>query len=181
MDYNRGMPKRYFIGIALPDDLTSSITHIQRDLFVPHKVMPPLVPHITLLDPNTLSTVGAAHFLPKVKAIAYASLPINISLTHTALFGRRVFHIAAESPKLLELQQQLVDLLPEDVRIKYQSGRPFRPHTTIVQAKPSQNLSPKLIESFKKQIDPLLPRDFTAEALTHFQWIHPRTYALYII
>lgn len=175
------MSNRYFIGIILPEDLIKSIAHIQRDLLVPHKVMPPLVPHITLLDPNTLSTVNAVEFLPAVKEIARANLPINISLRHTSLFGQRVLHIAAESPKLLALQQQLVGLLPEAVRLKYQSGRPFRPHATLAQAKPSQNLSPRLVESFREQIDPLLPQSFTAENLTHFQWIRPRTYKLSLI
>jgi 2'-5' RNA ligase len=175
------MSNRYFIGITLPEDLIENIARIQRNLFVAHKVMPPLVPHITLLDPNTLNSVDAVQFLPKVKDITHAYLPVDISLTQTALFGRRVFHIAIESPELLELQQQLVDLLPEAVRIKYQSGRPFRPHATIVQAKPSQNLSPRLIECFKQQVDPLLPRNFTAESLTQFQWLRPRTYKLNLI
>lgn len=172
------MQPRYFIGITLPDPLSETIAAAQKRFIHDDKVMDPLVLHITLLHPNILMTLSPLYFLPLAKQIADAALPITIELTETAMFDDRVLHIAVKSPELLLLQKKLVDLLPDDIRARYEVGRTFTPHVTVAQAKPLQKLDPTLIEQCKKEIDPLLPMTFMAVNLSQFTWIRPRKYSI---
>jgi 2'-5' RNA ligase len=172
------MQPRYFIGITLPESLSEKIAKAQTELFGGHKVMEPLAAHITLLHPNILMTLSPLYFIPKVKEIAGTELPIDVELTKTTLFDERVLHIAVKSPELSALQQKLVELLPDDIRARYEVGRSFMPHVTLAQAKPLQKLDPALIEQMKKRIDPLLPKKFEAASLSQFTWIRPRKYRI---
>ena len=170
------MQPRYFIGIVLPTELSTKISRLQHDLLMPGKVMPPLVPHITLLDPNSLMTLAPSYFTPKVTALAAKILPIEVNLKRVEMFDRRVLYIAAEGSDLIELQKELVGLLPDKVKAQYIIGREFSPHVTLVQAKPKQNLSEELIKSFKNKLEPLLPYRFTVNHLAQFTWQSPRNY-----
>jgi 2'-5' RNA ligase len=170
------MHQRYFIGITLPDNLTDVLAKIQGELRDVPGLMEPLVPHITLLHPNILMTLSPLYFVPKVKIIASKTLPIKIDLTKTALFDKRVLHIVVKSPELIRLQSELVELLPDDIRARYQVGREFTPHVTIAQAKPLQELPETLIDNLRMKVDPLLPEKFEAVSLSQFTWLKPRTY-----
>jgi 2'-5' RNA ligase len=175
------MQQHYFIGITLPKDLSKAIADIQRDLYQPQRVLLPLTPHITLLEPNLLSMLPTAEFIPEVKKLAEQFLPFKISLTRTSSFGKNVFYISAVSEELLEMQQNLEELLEKATYGRMHADRPFNPHVTLAQAKRSQILSIPFIEHYKSYVDPLLPKSFTVDELAYFQWVHPRSYALYEI
>lgn len=170
------MEQRYFVGITLPKDLSQIISDIQKELLVPHKILTPLVPHITLLEPNLLETMPPDALMPQIKRVAEGVLPIQITLTRTACFDKRVLYIEAQNGELSELRNQLIGLLPEPP-----ARRQFQPHVTVAQAKHNQTLTEASIESYRERIEPLLPASFTASQLSYFEWIHPRTYALYDI
>lgn len=175
---SRLMHQRYFIGITLPDNLTEALQEIQKELYDLPGLMQPLVPHITLLHPNILMTMAPMYFVPKVKELSSELLPIEIELTKAALFDMRVLHIAVKSPGLIKLQSRLVELLPDDIRARYEIGREFTPHITVAQAKPLQVLPEALIENLKTQINPLLPKKFNAKTLSQFTWLKPRSFKI---
>lgn len=170
------MNPRYFIGITLPDELTSKIETIQIELLTSQDVMKPLVPHITLLHPNILMTLAPMYFVPIVKEAAKEFLPLSIELTEIALFDTRVLYIAIKSPELVRLQEKLVGLLPEDIRAGHQIGREYKPHITIAQAKPLQSLSDELIARLEQELTPLLPLKLEITFLSYFTSSGPRIY-----
>ncbi len=172
------MNPRYFIGITLPENFSRKVEQLQRDLFLPGKVMHPLKPHITLLHPDLLQALPPQHFIPKIQKTADSFLPFEIELIKTDLFDNRVLYIDVSSEDLMDFQKKLVNLLPENIKAQYLIGRPYRPHITLVQAKPKQNLSSKLIEDFRYKTKPLLPARFSASYITQFTWIRPRTYKI---
>lgn len=170
------MNPRYFIGITLPDDLSRKIASIQLELLTSRFVMEPLVPHITLLDPNTLLELSPMYFVPKVRQAAKDFLPLDIELADLDSFDRRALFISVKSQKIRSLREELVSILPDHIRSKHTVSREFIPHVTLAQAKPNQKLEHTLIDVFRKQITPLLPREFAVSSLDQFQWIRPRTY-----
>lgn len=170
------MNPRYFIGITLPDELSSTISKTQKEFFTPAKTMEPLVPHLTLLDPNMLMELSPIYFLPKVKEIVEVTLPFEVTLTHLDMFDDRVLFISADSAELIILRKDLVKLIPEKVRAQYTVSREYIPHVTLAQAKPNQHLSDELITNIKTNIQPLLPQQITVKNLNQFLWIRPRTY-----
>lgn len=173
--------QRYFIGITLPADLSESIANIQHDLHTPQAMLLALAPHITLIEPNLLSMLPPDDFIPEVKKLANQFLPLSITLTQTNCFGRNVFYVAVSSEELVSLQKALMELVSKATYGLMQPNRLFQPHVTIAQAKHGYSLPTSLVEGFKNQVNPLLPQSFTVEELAYFQWIHPRTYALYEI
>jgi 2'-5' RNA ligase len=172
------MQQRYFIGITLPDELSSTINKIQHDLFQPGKTMQPLVPHITLLHPNMLESLTPKKLIPNVKLAADEMLPISIRLSEINMFDKRVIYIAVQCSKIIDLYEKLFKQLPAGVREKYQNDRKFNPHVTLTQSKPRQNLDSVLVQRFNKQVSPLLPQTFQAKNLSKFIWQSPRTYKI---
>jgi 2'-5' RNA ligase len=170
------MQQRYFIGITPPEDFSNKIALIQHSLMMPGKTMDPLVPHITLLDPNTLMTLPPMYFLPKVKTVAAEVLPFELEFSRLDMFDKRVLYIAIKSRELQKLQEQLANLLPESILAQYYVGRSYTAHLTLAQAKPKQVLPDDLITTFRRQIAPLLPYRFSAKQLTHFIRQSPRNY-----
>lgn len=172
------MNDRYFIGITLPGNLSREIEQLQRDLFQPRKVMHPLKPHITLLHPDLLQTLPPDYFVQKIKEIADHSLPFEVKLTGINMFDKRVLYIGVSFENLMDFQEKLVNLLPEDIKARYLTSRPYKPHVTIVQSKPKQNLPQKLIGNFQNKVEPMLPAKFPVTHLAQFTWIRPRTYKI---
>lgn len=170
------MQQRYFIGVTLPDELSSRISRIQDELFHPGKIMQPLVPHITLLPPNVLEKLPPEDFIPQVRKVANKILPAEIKLSEISMFEQRVVYIRVESEAVGHLYDELIKLLPDYVRIKFAANRKFEPHVTLAQAKPKQNLDSKLIKQIKARLSPLLPVHFKAKNLSRFIWQRPRTY-----
>lgn len=170
------MQPRYFIGLTLPDGLTRQIDEIRSRLLAGHKIMEPLVPHITLLHPNVLMSVPRQHVIPRMQQLASEHLPFKVELTHTGLFDQRVLYIAVSCPELTALRKALIGLLPENVQASYEIGRQFTPHVTIAQAKPMQKLPETLIEDLAAALNPLLPVVYKAEKLYSFVWVRPRLY-----
>ncbi len=95
-------------------------------------------------------------------------MPIEVKLSKTALFDKRVLYIAVDCPALIELRVELVKLLPDDIRARYAIGRDYTPHVTIAQAKPMHSLPDELIKNLKQHLDPLLPNSFLASNLHKF-------------
>lgn len=172
------MHPRYFIGIALPDDISSTITAVQKKLAGQYDVMEPVVPHITLLHPNILMTLSPLYFIPLAKKAADAALPINLELTKIAMFDSRVLHIAVKGAALHHLHDELIELLPHDVRARYEIGRKFTPHVTLAQSKPLQTLDSQLITDVSTQMKPLLPQTFEVRHLSQYKSQRARTYTV---
>jgi len=172
------MNPRYFIGISLPDDLTKNLEALQAKISAGQPVMDPLIPHITLLHPNILMTLSPLYFLPKVKILASEILPLEIELTKVDLFDTRVGYIAVTCPGLTQLQEQLVQLLPTDLRARYNVGREYVPHVTLAQSKPLQKLSEEYISKIKSEVEPLLPFTFAVHELTEFRQHSSRKYVM---
>lgn len=170
------MEQRYFIGITLPKDLGQVISAIQKELLMPQKILTPLVPHITLLEPHLLEKMPPDDFTMQVKSVADSILPLQVTLTRTECFNKYMLYIDVAQDKLSHLHQTLRGLLPGAP-----ADQPFHAHVTLAQAKRNEILPNRLIEAFRDKIDPLLPQTFTVSNLVYFEWIHPRTYALYEI
>lgn len=170
------MQARYFIGIALPVELSRVIMGLQQEMPASSKLMQPLVPHITLLHPDLLADIPPAQFLPRIKKATETFLPLSIRLTHTGRFGKRVLYIAIECPQIMRLQKQLLQLLPEENQDVQGGKRNFTPHITLVQARRKQPLPEQQTRALDEQIELLLPFHFEAEQLAVFTWIKPRTY-----
>lgn len=162
----------------MPDELSTAVSQAQKKLLVPGQVMDPLVPHVTLLDPNMLMELSPTYFLPKVRQTAAVTLPFEVTLTHLDMFDSRVLFIRAESSELIKLRKDLVKLIPEKIRAQYTVNREYIPHVTLAQAKPNQHLSDEQITNIKTKIQPLLPQIITVRSLNQFQWIRPRTYRI---
>jgi 2'-5' RNA ligase len=175
------MNPRYFIGITLPDELSAAISKAQKKFFIPGKIMEPLVPHLTLLDPNLLMELSPIYFLPKVKKAAEATLPFEATLTDFGMFDDRVLFISAESPELINLRKDLVELIPEKIRAQYTVHREYVPHVTLAQTKPNQILTDQQVTNIKNKVQPLLPQKMMVKNLDQFQWIRPRTYEVKVI
>lgn len=170
------MNPRYFIGVSLPDDITSKIQDVQGALLGKESVMEPLIPHITLLHPNILMTLSPLYFIPKVSHATQTFLPFNVELTGIAQFDTRVLYIAVKSPRLTKLQRSLVELLPDDIQARYMAGRHYTPHVTLAQAKPLQKLDPDLVALFEKELQSLLQTKFDVKSLAQFKSHGPRRY-----
>lgn len=138
--------------------------------------MDPLVPHITLLDPNALLELSPIYFLPKAKSAATNFLPLQVKLTDLGFFDKRALYITVDSPDLIDLQAKLVEILPGHIRAKHMVNRKFVPHVTIAQAKPNQKLEDRLIKNFNSKMMPFLPVEFSVKNLESFKWVRPRTY-----
>lgn len=165
----------YFIGIALPVDLARSLSQLQNQLWQDDaELLPPVLPHVTLLHPPSLSGIMPSQLIPQVRQIACRYLPLSIGLTEVSHFGDSVIFIEAESLKLEALQSQLVKLLPAEARnLHYR--RPYRPHVTIAQKHEPKSLDLPTIETkIKHSIE--LPQTFTVENISYFKRILPRHY-----
>lgn len=169
------MMERYFIAVSLPSSISKVIEDAQKKFLGAHLVMKPFQPHITLLPPNVLDRLPPESIVPQIKETANKYLPIDIRLTKTEVFENRVLYIEAESPKLVELQKELMGLIPEQYK-NNKVIRHFQPHVTLVQAKPKQDLDSQLVNNLDEAIAPVLPYNFTAQKISKFKWLRPRTY-----
>ncbi|HEX5797040.1 MAG TPA: RNA 2',3'-cyclic phosphodiesterase [Candidatus Saccharimonadales bacterium] len=168
------MNERYFIAISLPKDVSRHIEAIQKEILEGHPVMKPFQPHITLVPPNVLDSLPVETYVPRFKTVAQHYLPISIKLARTRTFENRVLYIEVEGPELINLQSELMKLLPQAAIDK--SNRDFVPHVTLAQAKPNQELADELKNRLNFKIEAILPYKFTAEYISKFKWLKPRTY-----
>ena len=170
------MHPRYFIGLDLPSDISEAIESARIALLAGHPVMQPLVPHITLIHPGALTSVSPMYFVPQVQQLAAGYLPLNVKLTETGLFDRRVLHLTVQSPGLHDLHAALLAALPEQAKNRYDPGRTFTPHVTVAQSEPRMQLSDELIDKLTSKLQPLLPYEFKATQVHLFQQVKPRQY-----
>lgn len=168
------MEQRYFVGITLPKELSQVISKVQHELLIPRRILTPLAPHITLLEPHLLEATPPDAFIPQVKRVCEIILPIKVMLTRTNCFNKHVLYIEAKNDELFELRKELLNLLSEP-----SASQQFQPHVTLAQTKPNQILTETLIETYRERVEPLLPISFAVDQLSYFEWVHPRTYALY--
>lgn len=166
--------ERYFIAVSLPEDIGRIITDAQKELLGGYMVMQPFQPHITLVPPNVLDKIPPESVMPSLKTAADKFLPMRIELSGFGMFEKRVLYIHATGTKLAALQIALLQVLPYEALAR--SNRDFKPHITLAQAKPNQELSDKLIESLEARIAPALPLNFETKNISKFKWLKPRTY-----
>lgn len=170
--------KRYFIGIQLPGALTHAISTLQKNAYNEQSMLTPLIPHITLLHPNALTSLAPMYFIPLVSKVAAQHLPFDVTLTHLGAFGSSVLYIAVESHGLMRLHKALVALLPEKVRTQYYVSRSFTPHVTLAQAKFRIKLSQPESDSFNTALEQKLPYTFPVNHLSEFVWQDARKYKI---
>lgn len=112
--------------------------------------------------------------MSQIKSAAEPYLPITIELSGFDMFEKRVLYINIKSSKLVALQSRLMQVLPYEALAR--SNRDFKPHITLAQAKPKQELPDQLINKLKEHIGPALPLNFEAKNISKFKWLKPRTY-----
>lgn len=166
----------YFIGIALPDELSEQLFILKWQLHrnINHSLRP-LVPHITLLHPSSLRTSPQKNILPTIQTVAKKYLPLDIELRAIGNFSHTVLYVAAHSSQLSELQSELVSLLPEVAQQTYHQ-RGYQPHVTLLQTRSPEVLEVKSLEKHLKQVI-TLPRQFTVHSLSCFTQDRPREYS----
>lgn len=168
--------KRWFIGALLPPIISDAIISIQRELINDDAILPPLMPHITLMHPNPLMELSPLHFAPLAKKAAHELLPCEILLGSIGTFNDSVLYISVKSPELTQIHNQLVALLPSKIQSQYFVRRDFVPHVTLAQSRGLNKLSHEIITQFTHKIEPLLPTKFTLQKLTRYEWQGSRTY-----
>lgn len=170
----------YFIGIALPEELSHTIAQLQWQAYKEKDdMLKPLVPHVTLLHPPSLKGIMPSELIPKVRQVAANYLPLTIELTEVGFFGKQVGYIRAESHKLVSLQSHLVDLLPPEAR-ELHYRRPYSAHVTIAQKYRPKELDNIQIEQHV-EASLRLPLRFEVESVSCFKRIKPREYAAQVI
>lgn len=171
------MHTRYYIGIAVPDELATQITAVQQQLFDPTVAIMPLQPHITILPPPAVEPIPAEILIPKIRRAATTFVPLTITLTHVGTFQHRAVYLEATGPSLHPLQQALTALLPEPSRVRYIPRKDFHPHVTLNQAIRGHTLPGNLVAAYQDQLHHLLPATFTVSRLTLYQMDGPRSYS----
>lgn len=165
----------YFIGITLPAELYTVISEHKWDIHTQDKsTLKPLLPHITLLNPPSVSGILPEELLPRVKRVAEQHLPLTLSLEEVGFFKTNVCYIRIQSHGLYSLQSQLVNLLPVEAQSLHYK-RPYTPHVTLAQAYEPHQLD---ITSLGQYVSDhiALPQQFTVDSLSYFQRIVPREY-----
>lgn len=170
------MKYSYYIGFQLPPKLSAQVAAIQKRLRDPIETIDPLEPHITLLPPPAVEKLDPADLVPKIKATAKHSLPLQLTLVATTTFGGHAVALQVEGDEIYELQRELVGLLPSTDGLNYYPESTFLPHVTIVQAIRGKKLPAKLIAQYRDELAPLLPAAFTIRQLTVFHHRGPRKY-----
>lgn len=165
----------YFIGIRLPLELDRQISRLQWQLRGLDKaVLKPLMPHVTLLNPPSLSGIMPSELLPQVRKVAERYVPFTVALQDIGFFGGRVCYVSARSHTLESLQSRLVALLPSTAR-ELHYKRPYLPHVTLAQIYDPKVLDKqKIVEIISAALS--LPRQFSVESVSYFQRILPRVY-----
>lgn len=168
---------RYFIGIALPSELSQQLFLLKWRL---HNNTPrslkPLVPHITLLHPSSLDAVDRDFFLEQAKNAAQSHLPLEITLETIDHFANEVLYLRVASPGIIELQHALTTLLPEEAQASYRE-RPYIPHSTLLQVKRPDSIT---IDQFESEVKAVvsLPMTFTPSSIACFTQQAPREYSI---
>jgi 2'-5' RNA ligase len=165
----------YFIGIRLSPDLERQISRLQWQLYGLDEAMQrPLVPHITLLNPPSLTGIMPDELLPQVRKVAKRYLPLTIALQSIDFFGNTICYVAVQSHQIDSLQAQLVAALPPKAQ-ELHYRRPYRPHITLAQIYEPGVLDKRRV---REVIDShlALPRQFQVETVSYFKRILPREY-----
>lgn len=170
------MAERYFVGIELPEPLTERLMRIQDELILEDEMIRPLKPHITLLHPDSLKTVMSSVFLKKISKLAKKRLPLTVSLQNVSVFNQQVLYISVQSQALMQLQQEMVDLLPARIKATYYVSQVFVPHVTIAQARSGHTLPTGLDKQYTYAINHLIPVAFDVDHLMHYWRKGPRQY-----
>jgi len=158
------------------------ISDIQNNLYDEKLLLKPLVPHITIVHPNSLATVSPLWILPKINNATSHLLPININIDGLGSFSKYNLHLKVSSPQLNEIHHSIISLLPPNIyAANYIGKNQFVPHITIAQCKPMQQLSPKYINAYSQELKSLIGTQFNVKQLTKFEHTAPRQYQVKII
>jgi 2'-5' RNA ligase len=171
------MRQRYYIGLQLPTEIRERIAGAQRLIADEKTILTPLEPHITLLPPPALEDTDSSEITTAARKIGDTFLPFSVRLTNSEWFKRQALAIRVNGEIIYRLQKSLLTLLPEDGEPLYYPKPVFSPHVTFAQARRGCSLTDELADKLEAQLGSLLPYEFTAEYLTLFRWIAPRTYA----
>ena len=165
----------YFIGIALPTELDQTISDIKWELYGHDKsLLKPLLPHVTLLHPPSLTGIMPEELLPRIHEVAERYLPLTLACQDIVFFGKSVCFITVQSQSLYSLQSQLVKLLPPEAQALHYK-RPYTPHITLAQAYEPHALDAETMRRIiTTQLE--LPQQFTVDSVSYFKRILPREY-----
>lgn len=170
-----GQSQRYFIGLALPEELSGQLFDFKWRLHhdIKHSLKP-LMPHITLLHPSSLQNISPEELLPKIKELAAPYLPFTIELQTVEAFEREVLYIKVDSPELVALQSQLVGLLPPKEQAAYHQ-RTYTPHLTLAQVRHPHELDVETLHKLTLQTI-TLPCQVPIRSISYFTQVNPREY-----
>lgn len=165
----------YFIGISLPPALNKAVSDLQWELRERDpRLLKPILPHVTLLHPPSLTGIMPEDVLPQIHDITERYLPLTLSLEEFGTFGSSVCFIRVQSLALVSLQSQLVKLLPPAAQ-ELHYRREYHPHITIAQVHEPGHLNTVSIEDLvAARIK--MPQQITIESVSCFMRILPREY-----
>lgn len=171
------MPPRYFIGLELPRDACNAISVVQDNLYDDKLLLKPLLPHVTIVQPNALQAISPMWLLPKLKPLVNSYFPLNIKIGELSVFNNSVLHFKIKSPELISLQFEIIDLLPPDILSRYYVGKnPYTPHVTIAQTNPKLSLNQIQISAYAKELKGLVNNQYIISSPSKFDHTSPRQY-----
>lgn len=170
----------FFIGIKLPDKTNEQISKFKWEIHQAYRgTLRPLIPHITLLHPQSLAASDPKDLIQEIKSLAPRHLPMTVTLDFVDNFGGKAFFLSANSPELIDLQSHLRMLLPPDSQQVYETWG-FTPHVTLVQAQEKHLFTnEKIIKSLGSHIT--LPITFSVTSISLFTRIGEREYIAHTI
>ena len=170
------MQHNYYIGFQLPDSIRTEIERVQQELFDSVTMKDPLEPHITMLPPAAVERVEPEELARQIKVTALPFWPLEITLSEVDVYRNFAIAIRVESKAIHDLQQKLLELLPPEAEAIYYPNPKFSPHVTLAHALHGKTFTPEVAATFHEKLKHVLPERFTANHLTLFKWISPRTY-----
>ncbi len=125
---------RYFVGLAVPDELATAITALQRRFRAAGEVaIKKAEPHLTLVIPFD-TELSAAELVAAAKDAVDSTPPFTLTTAGIDTFSHRVFYVSvAPSEPLSALQTRLQTTIanrPDTHLVR--NDWTFRPHITIV-------------------------------------------------
>lgn len=117
----------YFIGIVPSENIYTELTNLQEKYM--NKIG--VEPHVTLKAQSQLNE--SQERLNQIHNIISKTKQFYITPKTIKFFGEQVLYLSLQSPELIKLHNQLVDILKVPIALKehYFEGELFVPHITI--------------------------------------------------
>ncbi|MCE7936936.1 2'-5' RNA ligase family protein [Candidatus Saccharibacteria bacterium CPR2] len=173
---------RYFIGLSIPEPISSLISRYQTQFIDKDIYMRPIIPHITLVPPNVLNELSLSESLQRLKDINSKLKSFSATLNTINHFNNRVLHIALSDKVgvLRTTHESLIDNLDIQSTVDGHIKQEFTPHITLIQTKPYKQFADQSLKRLIRNTQ----NYFDLPLKVNFQQIHmflnkaPRTYEI---